>query len=89
MKNEPPEQPEDDETDRTTSDSLTVNCCKCNSRAHKSFNCSNAVRRCFLCSKQGHEAQNCKSSGLNPGGHIKIGNPVPCDHISAGCFSSP
>ena len=44
------------------------------------------VRRCYLCNKQGHEARNCKSSGLRPGGQTKISNPVPRDHISDGCL---
>ena len=86
VKNEAPEQTDDDESERTLSDSSTVRCFKCNGRGHKSFNCPNVVRRCYLCNKQGHEAHNCKSSGLRPGGQTKISNPVPRDHISAGCL---
>ena len=67
-KNEAPEETDDDESEKTLSDSSTVRCFKCNGRGHKSFNCANGVRRCYLCSKQGHEARNCKSSGLRPGG---------------------
>ena len=86
VKNEAPEETDDDESERTLSDRSTVRCFKCNGRDHKSFNCQNGVRRCYLCNKQGHEARNCKSSGLRPGGQTKISNPVPRHHISAGCL---
>ena len=77
MKNEAPEQTDDDESKRTLSDSSTVRCFKCNGRGHKSFNCPNGVRKCYLCKKQGHEARNRKSSGLRPGGQTKISTLWP------------
>ena len=86
VKNGAPKETDDDESERTLSDSSTVRCFKYNGRGHKSFNCQNRVRRCYVCNKQGHEARNCKSSGLRPGGQTTISDPVPRNHISAGCL---
>ena len=77
VKNEAPEETDDDESERTLSDSSTVRCFKYNGRGHKSFNFQNRVRRCYVCNKQGHEARSCKSSGLRPGSQTKISDPVP------------
>ena len=86
VKNEAPEETDDDESEKTLSDSSTVRCFKCNDRGHKSFNCPNGVRKCYLCNKQGHEARNCKYSGLRPGGQSKIVNSAPQNQVSAGCL---
>ena len=67
------EQPEEEEAENTQSNSIAIQCYKCNARGHKAVNCPSRIKCCFLCGKQGHEARNCRSNGRRFGGQ---GNPA-------------
>ena len=83
------EQPEEDEAENTQSNSIAIQCYKCNPRGHKAVNCAIRIKSCFLCGKQGHEARNCRSNGRRFGGQSKDGNPVQRGEVSASCLVQP
>ena len=79
----------EDEAENTQSNSVAVQCYKCNARGHKAVNCPSRMKSCFLCSKQGHKARNCRSNGRRFGGQSKDGNPVQRGEVSASCLVQP
>ena len=80
---------EEDEAENTQSNSIAIQCYKCNARGHIAVNCPTRKKSCFLCGKQGHEARNCRSNGRRFGGQNKDGNPVQRGEVSASCLVQP